>query len=472
MFKRFIRDASGQFAIYFAIGVSMLLMGVGVAIDYAGLSSQASKMQNIADSAVLAAAKSLETDRNKLKRIAKKTVEENNHVGIPITTKLKLKKNVIRVELNANYNTTIWGIFGKKHLPAVVYAEAPLATSDPLNISLVLDVTGSMSGANITSLKSSTTKLLTTMERFKNDKIKVAIVPFANYVALDPGTRNKRWMDVPADYKVVHDEVCNTYTPVISKSGCTSTTTTSTYPPSTTYNDGVPTTRPGGTSTHTSETCTNYEYGPEQTSCYTPAPTEYKWFGLVGSRTGGKHKEAKFGGTKIPGFLENVAASRIAPATVLPLTKNIGTAKSKINSLVANGETYIPSGLMWGWRTLDTDKPFTQAAGNQGPRAINAMVVMTDGTNTRSLTAPRHDGYDGNAADDLSAELCESIKKDAIIIYTVAYRFPAGGNAGTRKMLEKCASNAEMFFKANNPKQLEQAFDEIAQSLYSTRISH
>ncbi len=447
-------------------------MAVGAAIDYTGLSAQASKMQNIADSAVLAAAKSLETDQAKLKNIAKNAVKNNNNIGINIKTDLTLKPDTIRVELKANYKTTIWSMFGKKHLPAVVYAEAPYATSDPLNVSLVLDVTGSMAGANIASLKSSATRLLNMMDRFDNDKMKVAIVPFANYVALDPSNRNKSWMDVPPDYTVTHPEVCGTHTPVIGKSGCTTTTSTSSYPPSTSYNDGIPTSHPGGTHTSTSETCAHYDYGPPVTSCHTPPPTEYKWFGLVGSRTGGKHKLAEYGGTKIPGFLENAAAGRIAPATILPLTNNLGTAKSKINSLVAKGETYLPSGLIWGWRTLTTSAPMTEAAGNQGPRVINAMVVMTDGKNTRSLTAPRHDGSNGADADTLSAELCDSIKSDDIIVYTVAYRFPSGSTASTRKMLEKCATNEDMFFKANNPKQLEQAFDAIAQSLYSTRISH
>jgi hypothetical protein len=304
----------------------------------------------------------------------------------------------------------------------------------------------------------------------KNAKIRIAVVPFANYVALPTSYRNVPWMDVPPDYVVHHPQVCNTSRPVTSRSDCTTSTSNQCSGGHTTYNDGVPTTHPRTCGPRTTTTCANVEYGDPVTTCYTPPPTYYKWFGLVASRLNNYHKIAAFDGKPIPGLLEDASAARIAPSTILPLTDNFSSVRSKINSLVAKGETYIPSGLIWGWRAVTTYEPLTQAAGNQGDRTVNAIVLMTDGKNTRSLTAPRHDGYDEAAANGLTKELCEKINAEDIYIYTVAYRFPYAGSS-TRQILKDCATEDDMFFDANNAAQLQRAFDAIAISLYSTRIS-
>ncbi len=37
---------------------------------------------------------------------------------------------------------------------------------------------------------------------------------------------------------------------------------------------------------------------------------------------------------------------------ILDLTSNTNKVKSHIQSLTPHGETYIPSGLIWGWRML------------------------------------------------------------------------------------------------------------------------
>jgi len=103
------------------------------------------------------------------------------------------------------------------------------------------------------------------------------------------------------------------------------------------------------------------------------------WNGCVGSRAG--RLDARV----------DVAANAPVPATtglpecptaITPLTKNLNTAKTAISGLDAKGWTYLPSGLSWGHRTLDSRAPFTQAASDRKTDKI--MIVMTDGENTRS----------------------------------------------------------------------------------------
>ena len=67
-----------------------------------------------------------------------------------------------------------------------------------------------------------------------------------------------------------------------------------------------------------------------------------------------------------------------------------GWSHSDPDVLVAQGETYLPSGLIWGWRVLSPTAPFTkvEASANQpastissyhNPRWRKIMVLMTDG---------------------------------------------------------------------------------------------
>lgn len=55
MFKRYLKDTSGNFAMIMAVSSLVLLSGVGAAVDYTSMTRQSSLMQDYADAAVLAA---------------------------------------------------------------------------------------------------------------------------------------------------------------------------------------------------------------------------------------------------------------------------------------------------------------------------------------------------------------------------------------------------------------------------------
>jgi len=155
---------------------------------------------------------------------------------------------------------------------------------------------------------------------------------------------------------------------------------------------------------------------------------------------------------------------------ILPLTNDIEDVKSKINSMSASGNTYIPAGLIWGWRMLDPKAPFDDLSNGQDKRK-RALILMTDGANTKSMTQPSHDGSDSDAADTLTAELCADIKKEGIEVYTVAYKLASSSAAKTKATIKACASSDANFFDATDTASLEQAFEEIGRSLFEVRIS-
>ena len=100
------------------------------------------------------------------------------------------------------------------------------------------------------------------------------------------------------------------------------------------------------------------------------------------------------------------------------------------------------------------------------------MILMTDGANTLELQQPFHEGNGGNEgpANNVTQQLCTNIKADNVQVFTIAYRF--GGHSTTaRGIVQNCASNPSMFFDAQNAAQLENAFKQIGNALFSVRLT-
>ena len=153
--KKVSKNQDGNVAIMFAVSTVAILVGLGVAIDTGLAQKTKIKLQNTADAAVLAAAKSGETDQAKLQLLAEQYVDANSELASDISTTLTLTPNGrVRVGVTSKYDTQFAGFIGKPEINIAALSEAPLTSSEPVNIALVLDVTGSMSGSKLTSLKS------------------------------------------------------------------------------------------------------------------------------------------------------------------------------------------------------------------------------------------------------------------------------------------------------------------------------
>ena len=135
----------------------------------------------------------------------------------------------------------------------------------------------------------------------------------------------------------------------------------------------------------------------------------------------------------------------------------------------------MPSGLAWGWRTLDDDVPFGQPT--TGPVRKKALILMTDGFNTISRLGndKYHHGKQGdNATEDANKEtekLCENIHSENILLYTIAYELPSSADADdTKILLSDCASTPDGFFNAAGGANLNEAFEAIGKDLAEIRL--
>lgn len=449
LLRNFKKDTNGNMAATFAVAILMILACVGAALDFSMAQSSRNKMQDTADTAVLAAAKSGETTQSALLRVAQDVVNTNNPTGRAVTTNLNLTANGrVRVNVAGQYNTYLMGMFGRPTVDINVVSEAPLGSSEPVNIALVLDTTGSMAGTKLSSLKTAANNLITLLDGYDNDSLKVSVVPFGQYVNVGMSRRNAPWIDVPADSSTTGAQVCRMRRDVTSRTNCRTVRRTC-------YNDGAP--------YSCNRRVCDVTYGPEYQSCYTPTRTS-RWYGCVGSRNVPWNERVAYSGRKIPGLM-NVRCG----TEMRPLTTNMNSVKSTINALRARGYTYLPSGLAWGWRTLDTNEPLTEANGPYAANTEKFMIVMTDGANTKSKSGNWHNGNSVANANNTTTEMCNNIKDSEIQVYTIAYDIT---DAATKNRMRNCASDASMYFDASNAAELNAAFEEIGRNLIRVRLTH
>ena len=185
-----------------------------------------------------------------------------------------------------------------------------------------------------------------------------------------------------------------------------------------------------------------------------------------------KARQADYGGTKFP-----VAMNKRCGTPIMPLSTNFADMRTRVQSLTTSGTTYLPSGLAWGWRTLDKDLPYTEAASTTDPELMTAMLFMTDGANNRSRgrSSSKTDGTDheytrdgGAAGLKLTKDLCQAIKDDGIQLFVVAYQLPGADSTAT--VLSECATDSTTFFEPENAQQLVSSFRDIAKMLNQTRL--
>ena len=186
-----------------AVTLTAIVIGVGAAIDYNSMVSKRTYLQNIADSAVLAAATSGESEIDKLQAVADTFIAVSKYPDAKAQIKLTTD-GTITINLSDPQEMFIMGAFGDKNKNIGAFAEAPLPGDAKLNLALVLDTTGSMSGTKLTALKSAGASLLDELEKNndKEDNVKVSLVPFADYVRISEDNEGAPWLELQPEATV------------------------------------------------------------------------------------------------------------------------------------------------------------------------------------------------------------------------------------------------------------------------------
>ena len=452
--KHYLENTSGNMAMMLSLAAVPLFLAAGAATDILRTNSANTLLQAATDAAALAgaAAKNHAMSEKNIAAIVNDYLKNNRATDILKSVTVQksgynAKTGIFNVQLKGKVQTTFMALAGFSTMDAVGYSEVDVGSS-ALELVMVLDTTGSMNAeGRLDALKDAANDLVDKLLKDKSAEtyLKIGMVPFADYVNVGVGNRNKFWVDVPPDKE---EPWSGTVTPVIGTKNCHMVTVSGS-------NDGVP-------YSSQQQQC-DYVYGPAETQSGT---NYYKWYGVVGSRNNGLDTKIVGSGAKYPGII-NVTG----PQAITEMTDNRSTLNSNINSLTANNETYIPSGLLWGWELLNSADAFggvKTKAEMTAAKGTKTLVLMTDGDNTLSATYPEHWGNDSVLADKKTKELCANIKADGISIYTVAFKV---GKASSKKMLVDCASAPSQAYDATNNAALVAAFGDIAGKLAQVRLT-
>lgn len=462
---KFLKAVNGNVAVTFAIaGVPMIMAG-GLALDYGKASQTQNILQQAVDDAALAAWASEGASKKELKQIVKEYLLKNG-VAEALVGRIKVKltrhgDTKLKVVAKGKIETSFMGMLGFDKMK--IKAKSTVVRDfGNIEVALVLDNTGSMNAdGKLGALKKAAKVMVNELHDKKGSStdLKFAIVPFSRYVNVGLSNRNKSWLDVEPDTEK-HETKTRNITERVkgSAKNCGTRTWTST-------NDGV-------TTSGTYYAC-DYKYIVTGTEKYDDVTTN-KWYGCVGSRDYPLNVKDIRPGKKIPGLMEVRCAQELTE-----LTEKRSEIISKIDALTAAGETYLPAGLIWGWRALSHAAPLSGGVNYNKMSKKNytkAIVLMTDGVNTLMPTYPEHgdDGDDQTVANKLTAELCENIKntgkndKQNIKIYAITF---AVKDPKVKELLRNCATNEQHFFDATNEAALTAAFEGIARSLITLRIS-
>lgn len=501
LLTRFRRDTDGAIAIFFGLLAVPLLMLSGLVIDY-GVNSMAQQgLQDAADSTVISLLKlPVATTTVELQTRAENQIRAAAPRLVDADTKISVARveNTITVSVMAKSPTSLTRIAGYNSFPVSVTA-AGIRGSGNLEIALVLDNTGSMSGSKITNLKAAANDLVTSLFReadpAKPNALKIGIVPFSMTVNVGPSNATQSWLDKDAKasyHSNIFVSPANRLTLFrqmgVAWGGCVESrpapydvqdTPPSIANPNTLF---VPFFAPD-------ESDKDRNAVNDYMSDYTTTSTESDHRTRQGQIT-------KYSRNPIlqKGRISDTVPYRYGPNSgcelqpITRLTTAQSTLTNAINAMTIVGDTNIAMGLVWGWHLLSPNGPFAEGVPYDEKNTRKFVILMTDGQNASSVSSSANASiYSGlgfswqnrmwtnanttatrtAAMNARLSSLCTNIKNAGITIFTVRVEVTEGAS----DILRNCASGTDKFYDVQNSATLTDAFRAIGSQMSEMRIS-
>lgn len=531
--RNFLNDRGGNFAIMFSFVALPVLLGVGIAVDYANLLRIKDALQSSADAAVLAVAQKGDSISDSQADVIGDGFLDGNFD--PQYTNLTVVRLGTEVRVNANTKVAMafGGMIGLDLVDVNVASTADVAQAG-YEIALALDTTGSMAGGKLQSMKDAVETMVDNMalQNPTSGSLKFSVVPFssmvnvgqqfgptyghANTVTQQPAA----WLDSLAQSPIVQADL----DPGVSRFalykhlGMAWTGCVEARPVFNGVDYGTNDVTPNGSLPETlfvpafASDDNDTETGPNGYLADNGTP--------IGAGTV-TDRMARYGAFYAPAFKSMTFSQQISNSatwinrnpnfsqqsyysnypvnmgpdfgcdvqSILPLTTNFAAVKAKVNSLVALGSTNIVEGTVWGWRTLSPGAPFTEGAavGKIGIQKI--LVVLTDGTNNLGqlpnsrgsayssygyLTDGRlgiNSGSFSQVSDQMNAKTLEVCDNaKAAGIEIYTIRLEEP-NVTTGNMLQDCASSPANYLDVPNRALLDDAFAKIAKKIVRVRLA-
>ncbi len=450
--RNFLSSEAGNFTMMLALAMPVAIVAVGMALDYGSLSQTRSKLQGAVDAAVLFAARSYRDTGSLMSASDVEQFIKANYAGDLRGIKIKKVGNDIVIEAGSRKSSIFSGFVDGSAKDVEVTSAANIGEVTDIEVVMVLDNTYSMvTDDKIGSLRTVAKSFVDTMFEAENPytTVKIGLVPFTNHVNVGLANRSQPWMTVPADTSSTSFQ-CHMKRDVVSKANCRMET----------YSyDGV---------SYQAETC-DYTYGPEYEVCEN-VTNEEKWYGCAGSRQTPFNLQDPYASKPFPGLMNTWCGAELKT-----LTKNKADLTAAIDAMNANGETYISTGVMWGWRVISNAAPFEdgiKVTGANKNRVKKIMLLMTDGDNQKSaqLPDPWHWGSDLTQADQWTKQACANVRADEIDVYAIT--FGKDVSVSGKSVMSACAGAPDRYYDAANAAALDAAFQDIAAKVTQLRLTN
>ncbi|NBB66027.1 hypothetical protein GVN18_42955 [Pseudomonas sp. ODNR1LW] len=533
-------DRRGNVAMIFAFSLPVIVMLALGGIDLHRVTTARSQFQDALDAATLSAARSSYTDPEDLKTVTLITLRANleNTEVEPIEdsdvtvsmdgTSVVVSDAVGRVKtLVANIVLPPYGQILDDTIPLNVHSEVNRSAKN-LEVAMVLDITGSMSGSDIDNLQTAALKMVDIVVKDVQTPYtsRMSVVPYSMGVNMGSMASAARGPVTAGKTITGASKSC---TPSRNPTSCTITVTAANH--GFAVNDRVVVTGVSGMAINST---TNASRSSSNTAFTVTARTTDTFSYVISSNISGSYSRGgtayctvagcqylaytnAAGSTSVHAISDCVTerigsaaytdaspasayVGRNYPSTnentclsvgIQPLTSDRSTLKAIINDLSAGGSTAGHIGTAWGWYTVAPNFnslwPSASAANDYDAlKTLKAVVLMTDG----DFNTPYYSGViakdslsgsysyndvriNQNASNGSSAsqaqKLCTAMKAKGVVVYTVGFSITANSAAAT--LLSGCASSSDKAYLANSGAALVAAFEAIGRDITKLRIT-
>lgn len=412
---RFARDENGGIAMIFGLMVLIISVFAGAGLDFSRSVTARAKLSSALDAAILTAARGLsqgaldeKTAEAELRRIFAANVAGAflQEIKPKIADfKVNMADSTIKASAAGSVPAALVQLAGIENIGVGVSSSATF-NQDRVEIAMMLDVTGSMGGSKIKSLKKAATLAVDTIipsgRQADPDKVRIALVPYSQGVNAGPYARQAT--------------------------------------------------------------------GKVSGKCATERVGKYAYSNV-------SPRKAAIG----------TGSSDCPTAAILPLESDATTLKNRIKSFKTKGWTSGNVGIAWAWYALSKQWNGLWPAGSDAQSSGSANVhkyaiLMTDGLFNTVYDKNKGGKYKelnpNNTKNDKSeklsnkraVELCKAMKKDKIVVFTIAFDLK---DPTAIKTLKACKSDVgyQTYYNAASEKELEGAYLEIASLIQNLWLS-
>jgi Flp pilus assembly protein TadG len=200
LLKRFRKDESGIFAVFFALLAVVLIAMSGAVVDFTQMQTARSRMQTVIDSAALSLQSKITTTtsddttiKTKVQTLVDQSVTGTGYTATIQTVATNTTTGKLNIQAQLTVPTYFVQLVGVRSLTTHLTSEVTQSSSD-LEVSVSLDITGSMAGTKISDLIAATNTLIDTVIKTSQTPSysKMAIVPWAYAANLGTYANNIR----------------------------------------------------------------------------------------------------------------------------------------------------------------------------------------------------------------------------------------------------------------------------------------